>query len=188
MIQFQTLLSFFGWALAWGWTLVFIFKFLSQITYSNSNFRIPFFNRQSEARREGLCTDRMENGNNNALSIISREKLDQVAAWVAATMSSAFFSSLERFSCVNIATNDLDDDEDDDDQLLLSDQPRSDQFGRPDQQDGFVDLPVWSIIQNYRSFPFLNLRNCGFLFLFRYCWCYVEFVPCMCSWYAMVMW
>ncbi|CAK9310885.1 unnamed protein product [Citrullus colocynthis] len=88
-----------------------------------------------------LCSDRMENTDNNALSILSREKLDQVAAWVAATMSSAFFSSLERFSCVNIATNDL-DDEDDDDQLLLSNQPLSDQIILPDQQDGFVDLPV----------------------------------------------
>lgn len=89
----------------------------------------------------------MENTDNNALSILSREKLDQVAAWVAATMSSAFFSSLERFSCVNIATNDLDDEDDDDDQLLLSNQPLSDQIILPDQQDGFVDLPVWSIIQ-----------------------------------------
>ncbi|KAA0042683.1 hypothetical protein IC582_022449 [Cucumis melo] len=83
----------------------------------------------------------MENTDNNALSILSREKLDQVAAWVAATMSSAFFSSLERFSCVNVATNDLDDDDDDDD-LLLSTQPLSDQILPPDQHDGFVDLPV----------------------------------------------
>ncbi|KAG6605572.1 hypothetical protein SDJN02_02282, partial [Cucurbita argyrosperma subsp. argyrosperma] len=84
----------------------------------------------------------MENTNNNVLSILSREKLDQVAAWVAATMSSAFFSSLERFSCVNIATNDPDDDDDDDNQFLASDQLRSDQFPSSDQQDGFVDLPV----------------------------------------------
>uniref|UniRef100_A0A0A0KK32 Uncharacterized protein n=1 Tax=Cucumis sativus TaxID=3659 RepID=A0A0A0KK32_CUCSA len=84
----------------------------------------------------------MENTDNNALSILSREKLDQVAAWVAATMSSAFFSSLERFSCVHVATNELDDDDDDDDHLLLSTQPLSDQILLPDQHDGFVDLPV----------------------------------------------
>ncbi|KAE8647837.1 hypothetical protein Csa_000196 [Cucumis sativus] len=79
----------------------------------------------------------MENTDNNALSILSREKLDQVAAWVAATMSSAFFSSLERFSCVHVATNELDDDDDDDDHLLLSTQPLSDQILLPDQHDGY---------------------------------------------------
>ena len=37
-----------------------------------------------------------EDGN----SIMSREKLDQVATWVDSTVTSAFFSFLERFSCV----------------------------------------------------------------------------------------
>ncbi|KAL2342641.1 hypothetical protein Fmac_003926 [Flemingia macrophylla] len=35
--------------------------------------------------------------------------------WLGSTVSSAFFSSLERFSCVNIATSDPDNDEDDED-------------------------------------------------------------------------
>ncbi|KAK7358486.1 hypothetical protein VNO77_00414 [Canavalia gladiata] len=48
-------------------------------------------------------------------SLISKEKFDQVATWVGSTVSSAFFSSLERFSCVNIATSDPDDIDDDDD-------------------------------------------------------------------------
>ncbi|GMN31413.1 hypothetical protein TIFTF001_003252 [Ficus carica] len=50
----------------------------------------------------------MENNN----SIVTREKLDQVAVWLGATVSSAFFSSLERFSCVNLTTDDDDDDDD----------------------------------------------------------------------------
>ncbi|XP_021890630.1 uncharacterized protein LOC110809180 [Carica papaya] len=54
----------------------------------------------------------MENTNTN-LSIISREKLDQVATWVSTTVISAFFSSLERCSCVNLTTTEFDDDEDD---------------------------------------------------------------------------
>ncbi|XP_020239547.1 uncharacterized protein LOC109818479 [Cajanus cajan] len=51
----------------------------------------------------------------NTGSLISKEKLDQVAMWLGSTVSSAFFSSLERFSCVNIATSDPDNDDDDDD-------------------------------------------------------------------------
>ncbi|RDX83450.1 hypothetical protein CR513_35623, partial [Mucuna pruriens] len=53
----------------------------------------------------------MENNGN----LTSREKIDQVAMWLGSTVSSAFFSSLERFSCVNIATSDPDNDDDDDD-------------------------------------------------------------------------
>ncbi|KAG5014592.1 hypothetical protein JHK82_020273 [Glycine max] len=48
-------------------------------------------------------------------SIISREKIDQAAVWLGSAVSSAFFSSLERFSCVNVATSDPDNDDDDDD-------------------------------------------------------------------------
>ncbi|KAK4742390.1 hypothetical protein SAY87_000391 [Trapa incisa] len=39
-------------------------------------------------------------------------KIDQLTAWLGATLASAFFSSLERFSCVNLSTIDYDDDED----------------------------------------------------------------------------
>ncbi|XP_014509645.1 uncharacterized protein LOC106768817 [Vigna radiata var. radiata] len=42
-------------------------------------------------------------------------KIDQVAMWLGSTVSSAFFSSLERFSCVNVATSDPDNDDDDED-------------------------------------------------------------------------
>lgn len=41
--------------------------------------------------------------------------IDQMATWVGSTVSSAFFSSLERFSCVNVSTSDPDNDDDDDD-------------------------------------------------------------------------
>ncbi|GAU11827.1 hypothetical protein TSUD_75780 [Trifolium subterraneum] len=40
--------------------------------------------------------------------------IDQVATWVGSTVSSAFFSSLERFSCVNVATSDPEDNDEDD--------------------------------------------------------------------------
>lgn len=59
----------------------------------------------------------MENNNNaptNTTAIVSMENLNQVANWVSATVISAFFSSLERFSCVNVATNDPDDDDNED--------------------------------------------------------------------------
>jgi hypothetical protein len=48
-------------------------------------------------------------------SLISKEKLDQMATWVGSTVSSAFFSSLERFSCVNVTTSDPPDNDEDDD-------------------------------------------------------------------------
>ncbi|CAN0840884.1 hypothetical protein LINGRAHAP2_LOCUS2983 [Linum grandiflorum] len=38
-----------------------------------------------------------------------------MASWVSTTVISAFFSSLERFSCVNIQTADIDDDDDEGD-------------------------------------------------------------------------
>ncbi|XVF53126.1 hypothetical protein PTKIN_Ptkin05aG0075100 [Pterospermum kingtungense] len=49
------------------------------------------------------------NSDNNFSTLICREKLEEVASWVSATVVSAFFSSLERFSCVNLATTDPDD-------------------------------------------------------------------------------
>ncbi|KAL1326389.1 hypothetical protein HN51_036478 [Arachis hypogaea] len=38
-----------------------------------------------------------------------------VANWFGSTVSSAFFSSLERFSCVNVSTSDPEEDDDLDD-------------------------------------------------------------------------
>ena len=74
----------------------------------------------------------MENSN----SIVTREKLDQAALWLSATVSSAFFTSLERFSCVNVATDDDDDDEDDQSDAV---QARNDQ---PQHQNDVAKLPV----------------------------------------------
>lgn len=48
---------------------------------------------------------------NNYPTLICRDKLEEIASWVSATVVSAFFSSLERFSCVNLATTDPDDDD-----------------------------------------------------------------------------
>jgi hypothetical protein len=70
---------------------------------------------------------------NNNYSIISREKLDQVASWVGSTVSSAFFSSLERFSCVNLSTADPDDDDD---------RPLTLQHHHEDPQNDVAKLPV----------------------------------------------
>lgn len=78
----------------------------------------------------------MENGNN---SIISREKLDQVASWVSATVSTAFFSSLERFSCVNLATTDFDDEDEDE----AADRPFT-LTNHSDPPNDVAELPVWS--------------------------------------------
>lgn len=53
-------------------------------------------------------------------------KIDQLASWLGATLASAFFSSLERFSCVNVSTTDLDEDEDEaNDRPLTLDLPNS---------------------------------------------------------------
>ncbi|MED6220519.1 hypothetical protein PIB30_045582 [Stylosanthes scabra] len=41
--------------------------------------------------------------------------ISSVASWFGSTVSSAFFSSLERFSCVNVSTSDPDEDDDFDD-------------------------------------------------------------------------
>ncbi|THU45427.1 hypothetical protein C4D60_Mb02t17830 [Musa balbisiana] len=47
-------------------------------------------------------------------------KLDRVAAWVGGSIATAFFASLERCSCINIATDD-DRDEDNDVPLMHDD-------------------------------------------------------------------
>ncbi|XP_020573046.1 uncharacterized protein LOC110019640 [Phalaenopsis equestris] len=40
----------------------------------------------------------------------SSEKVESMATWVGTSIASAFFASLERFSCINISTSDLDDE------------------------------------------------------------------------------
>ncbi|CAN4108447.1 unnamed protein product [Withania somnifera] len=45
---------------------------------------------------------------------ISCDKLDRMANWFGTSVASAFFSSLERCSCINLSTTNDDDDENDD--------------------------------------------------------------------------
>ncbi|CAN1138996.1 hypothetical protein LINPERPRIM_LOCUS24326 [Linum perenne] len=49
------------------------------------------------------------------VSVVSVESINNVASWVSTTVISAFFNSLERFSCVNIQTTDIDEDDDEGD-------------------------------------------------------------------------
>lgn len=72
-------------------------------------------------------------------SFLSYEKLNGMAAWLGTSVASAFFASLERCSCINLSTADVDDDDDDDGEeakdrplMLTSQSPKSDA----------VDLPV----------------------------------------------
>ncbi|XP_074556422.1 uncharacterized protein LOC141812267 [Curcuma longa] len=44
-------------------------------------------------------------------SFVACDKLDRAMNWVGASVSSAFFASLERFSCINLSTTDDDDEE-----------------------------------------------------------------------------
>ncbi|KDP25251.1 hypothetical protein JCGZ_20407 [Jatropha curcas] len=87
----------------------------------------------------------MDNNNNpdtnaNANAIVSMDNLNQVATWVSTTVISAFFSSLERFSCVNIATFDPDEDDFEDEEkdrpLALTNNPHQ------SEDDDVANLPV----------------------------------------------
>ncbi|KAF5795444.1 hypothetical protein HanXRQr2_Chr08g0339751 [Helianthus annuus] len=64
-------------------------------------------------------------------SIISYEKLEGIATWVGSNVASAFFASLDRFSCVNVTTSDSDDENENEEEakdhpLILSNLPASD--------------------------------------------------------------
>ncbi|CAK9146536.1 unnamed protein product [Ilex paraguariensis] len=52
-------------------------------------------------------SNKMENS-----SIVSYETLDGLVKWLGTSVASAFFASLERFSCVNVTTSDTDDEDD----------------------------------------------------------------------------
>ncbi|KAI4311430.1 hypothetical protein MLD38_036329 [Melastoma candidum] len=52
----------------------------------------------------------MENGRNSGSTCC--RKLDRAASWVGTSVASAFFASLERCYCINLATTDPDDDDD----------------------------------------------------------------------------
>ncbi|KAJ9689102.1 hypothetical protein PVL29_014647 [Vitis rotundifolia] len=54
-----------------------------------------------------------------------------MATWVGTNVASAFFVSLERYSCTNLSTTDMDDDDDgekakDRPLMLTSESPKSD--------------------------------------------------------------
>ncbi|KAL9406637.1 hypothetical protein Peur_003609 [Populus x canadensis] len=93
----------------------------------------------------------MENSNDNIntaittttnSSIVSVENLNNVANWVSATVISAFFSSLERFSCVNVATMDPDDDDDDDE---AQDRPLALSTNQHLQHNDVANLPGFCV-------------------------------------------
>lgn len=47
---------------------------------------------------------------------LSCEKLDRMAYWVGSSVASAFFASLERCSCINLSTTDLEDEEEEEEE------------------------------------------------------------------------
>lgn len=64
-------------------------------------------------------------------SILSYEKLEGLAYWVGSNVASAFFASLDRFSCVNVNTSDSDEENENEEEakdhpLILPNQPASD--------------------------------------------------------------
>lgn len=48
---------------------------------------------------------------NSGSSVSYCEKMDGVARWFGTSVAAAFFASLDRCSCVNLATNDTDDED-----------------------------------------------------------------------------
>ncbi|RAL51478.1 hypothetical protein DM860_010980 [Cuscuta australis] len=53
-------------------------------------------------------------------SVVPYDKLDGLARWFGSSVAAAFFSSLERFSCVNLATYDTDDEEEESDSAAVA--------------------------------------------------------------------
>ncbi|XVF33138.1 hypothetical protein REPUB_Repub17cG0142400 [Reevesia pubescens] len=78
----------------------------------------------------------------NNSSLISCDKLDRMANWVGTNMASAFFSSLERCSCINLSTTDFDDEEEAKDRPLMltkpvvHDQPETEPLSVPEPAAG----------------------------------------------------
>lgn len=97
--------------------------------------------------------DNNNNNNNNNGGIVSMENLNHVANWVSATVISAFFSSLERFSCVNVTTNDPDDDENEEE---AKDRPLTLSNNSHQNDDRVANLPVW--LSNHKSPPRYNFK------------------------------
>ncbi|PKA66446.1 hypothetical protein AXF42_Ash007144 [Apostasia shenzhenica] len=83
----------------------------------------------------------VENGGGSSCA-----KLEGMATWVGASLASAFFASLERFSCINLATSDPDDEiEEEAKDLPLMLSARDSSFYRSDDPAFAPKLaPVWS--------------------------------------------
>ncbi|KAJ9679997.1 hypothetical protein PVL29_021780 [Vitis rotundifolia] len=69
-------------------------------------------------------------------SFLSYEKLNGMATWVGTSVASAFFASLERCSCINLSTADMDEDDDGEEAkdrplMLISESPKSDVVNLP---------------------------------------------------------
>ncbi|KAJ0112190.1 hypothetical protein Patl1_00634 [Pistacia atlantica] len=64
----------------------------------------------------------------NNCSFMSCDKLDRMATWVGTNVATAFFASLERCSCINLSTTDLEDEEEAKDRPLM--------LARPTGHDG----------------------------------------------------
>jgi len=60
---------------------------------------------------------------NQTCGIISCDKIDRVANWIGNSVASAFFTSLERCSCINLSTSHDEYDEDDADDEEAKDRP-----------------------------------------------------------------
>ena len=137
---------------------------------------------------ENTTTTTTTNNNNinNELnnSMMSREKLDQAASWVGSTVASAFFSSLERFSCVNVATTDPDDDDDtsltQNDSLNLNHNHIQNDVNPPND---VTKLPVWFSILRY-SIPACLCKILGFWFWF----CFYETDNCAWIYFYIIVW
>ena len=86
----------------------------------------------------------MESNNNYCSGgMISCEKLDRMANWVGTSVATAFFASLERCSCINLSTTDIDDEEDEEE---AKDRPLM--LTKPINHDGSVSSTTTAAAAN----------------------------------------
>ncbi|GJV93375.1 hypothetical protein Tco_1541188 [Tanacetum coccineum] len=60
---------------------------------------------------------------NPSCGIISCDKIDRMANWIGNSVASAFFTSLERCSCINLSTSHDEYDDDNDNEEEAKDRP-----------------------------------------------------------------
>ncbi|KAK6919951.1 hypothetical protein RJ641_015855 [Dillenia turbinata] len=77
-------------------------------------------------------------------SFISCEKLDRMANWVGASVASAFFASLERCSCINLSTGDVEDEDEPKDRPLMLPRQASSSSEAPDSSTSDDPLKLHS--------------------------------------------